>query len=162
MVEKNWPTNELPGNSLLGESLTAVVTGREFRQLKEPLRKVSGKAFLNFTEMMTVLTDIESTRSTRVLLPTLGTILEMEESFLQRYWPLDETWDVHLTICRRELSNLNRAISVPAAAKKIISGLDGCVNVSQVSLSVKGGLKKRMSFWSQKKTNQEVNGELEM
>ncbi|XP_020609695.1 uncharacterized protein LOC110048244 [Orbicella faveolata] len=30
------------------------------RQLKEPLRKVLGKAFLNYTEMMTVLTDINS------------------------------------------------------------------------------------------------------
>ena len=33
---------------------------RVCRQLKEPLRKVLGKALLNYTEMMTVLTDIEA------------------------------------------------------------------------------------------------------
>ena len=33
---------------------------RVCQQLKEPLRKVLGKAFLNYKEMMTVLTDIES------------------------------------------------------------------------------------------------------
>ena len=34
---------------------------RVCRQLKEPLRKVLGRAFLTYTEMMTVLTDIEAT-----------------------------------------------------------------------------------------------------
>ena len=35
---------------------------RVCRQLKEPLRKMLGKAFLNYTEMMTVLRDIEAIR----------------------------------------------------------------------------------------------------
>lgn len=40
---------------------------RVCRQLKEPLRKVLGKAFLNYTEMMTVLTDIEAIINSRPL-----------------------------------------------------------------------------------------------
>ena len=40
---------------------------RVCRQLKEPLRKVLGKAFLNYTEMMTVLTDIEAIMNSRPL-----------------------------------------------------------------------------------------------
>ena len=48
------------------------VTGRESAEnskepLKEPLRKVLGKAFLNYTEMMTVLTDIEAIINSRSL-----------------------------------------------------------------------------------------------
>ena len=40
---------------------------RVCRQLKEPLRKVLGKAFLNYTEMLTVLTDIEALINSRPL-----------------------------------------------------------------------------------------------
>ena len=40
---------------------------RVCRQLKEPLRKVLGKALLNYTEMMTVLTDIEAMINSRPL-----------------------------------------------------------------------------------------------
>ena len=40
---------------------------RVCQQLKEPLRKVLGKAFLNNTEMMTVLTDIEGIINSRPL-----------------------------------------------------------------------------------------------
>ena len=40
---------------------------RVCRQLKEPLRKVLEKAFLNNTEMMTVLTDIEGINNSRPL-----------------------------------------------------------------------------------------------
>ncbi|KAL9965607.1 hypothetical protein ACROYT_G029432 [Oculina patagonica] len=40
---------------------------RVCRQLKEPLRKVLGKAFLNYTEKMTVLTDIEALINSRPL-----------------------------------------------------------------------------------------------
>ena len=40
---------------------------RVCRQLKEPLRKVFGRAFLTYTEMMTVLTDIEAMINSRPL-----------------------------------------------------------------------------------------------
>ena len=40
---------------------------RVCRQLKEPLRKVLGRAFLNYTEMLTVLTDIEALINSRPL-----------------------------------------------------------------------------------------------
>ena len=40
---------------------------RVCRQLKEPLRKVLGKAFFDYTEMMTVLTDIEAIINSRPL-----------------------------------------------------------------------------------------------
>ena len=40
---------------------------RVCRHLKEPLRKGSGRAFLTYTEMMTVLTDIEATSNSRPL-----------------------------------------------------------------------------------------------
>ena len=40
---------------------------RVCRQLQEPLGKVLGKAFLNYTEMMTVLTDIEAIINSRPL-----------------------------------------------------------------------------------------------
>ena len=40
---------------------------RVCRQLKEPLRKVLGRAFLTYTEMMTVLTDIEAMINSRPL-----------------------------------------------------------------------------------------------
>jgi len=40
---------------------------RVCRQLKEPLRKVLGKALLSYTEMMTVLTDIEAMINSRPL-----------------------------------------------------------------------------------------------
>ena len=43
------------------------VTGREYADNSEPLRKVLGKAFLNYTEMMAVLTDIEAIINSRPL-----------------------------------------------------------------------------------------------
>ena len=53
-------------------------------QLKEPLRKALGKAFLNYTEMMTLLTDIEAIITLVLLLMWVRTY-EMGESLPQPF-----------------------------------------------------------------------------
>ena len=50
---------------------------RVCRQFKEPLRKVLGKAFLKYTEIMTVLTDIEAIINSRPL-PYVGDDIQGE------------------------------------------------------------------------------------